>query len=320
MRVLDFPSSSLSLKLSEEYGYDEFIVRRWINLFGERETEELMSAMENVPKYIRINTLKMDESLVIERLKERGFNLECTDVDYCYKITDEPYSIGAVPEYLMGYYYIMDKSSCVPPLALSPTTHDFIVDMASSPGGKTTFIAQLMENKGVILAIEAQRERIPPLIDNIHRMGVKNTAVIKMDARNLHKTEIKPDKILLDAPCTGEGIIHKDATRKKSRGKRDILFCSNLQYHLLISAIRCLREDGVLVYSTCSLTPEENEIVVSKVFDYFEGKIDLKTEKIPYGDKPLMLRGVRDELRKARRLYPHKHECSGFFVVKIRKI
>jgi NOL1/NOP2/sun family putative RNA methylase len=320
MKVFDYPSSTLSKKLAEEYGYDEFIVRRWFHFFGEDETIDLIEAMENIPKYIRINTIKIDEKILVERLENRGFVLEKTEVDFCYMVVEESYSIGATPEYLMGYYYVMDKSSCIPPLVLSPQKDEIVSDFAASPGGKTTFLAQLMDNRGIILAIEVQKERIPPLIDNIHRMGVMNTAVIQMDSRKFSETGLKIDKILLDAPCTGEGIIHKDPSRKVSRGKEDILFCSSMQTSLLKSAVDSLRDGGVVVYSTCSMTPEENEFVVSNVLDFYEKRgIRLEIEKVPWGVKSLKLEGVRDELKNARRLYPHKHGCSGFFVAKIRK-
>jgi NOL1/NOP2/sun family putative RNA methylase len=320
MKVFDYPSSTLSKKLADEYGYDEFIVRRWLHFFGEDETIDLIEAMENIPKYIRINTIKIDEKILVERLENRGFVLEKTEVDFCYMVVEESYSIGATPEYLMGYYYVMDKSSCIPPLVLSPQKDEIVSDFAASPGGKTTFLAQLMDNRGIILAIEVQKERIPPLIDNIHRMGVMNTAVIQMDSRKFSETGLKIDKILLDAPCTGEGIIHKDPSRKVSRGKEDILFCSSMQTSLLKSAVDSLRDCGVVVYSTCSMTPEENEFVVSNVLDFYEKRgIRLEIEKVPWGVKSLKLEGVRDELKNARRLYPHKHGCSGFFVAKIRK-
>jgi len=180
MRVLDFPSTDFSRELAKTYGYDEFIIRRWVAIFGEKETEELVKAMENVPKYLRVNTIKTDEDELVERLKERGFKLEKTEVEYCYEVSEEPYSIGATPEFLMGYYYVMDKSSCVPPLALNPTSEDLVVDMAASPGGKATMISMLMRNRGVLIAIEGNEERVQPLVDNIHRMGVMNAIVLRM--------------------------------------------------------------------------------------------------------------------------------------------
>ncbi len=319
MKIFDFESSKLSKELAKKYGYDEFIIRRWIAFFGEDETKKLVRAMENVPRYIRVNTLKIDEERLLRKMERRGFELRKTDVQFCYEVVRERYSIGATPEYLMGYYYIMDKSSCIPPLALNPKEKDFVVDFAASPGGKSTMISQLMRNRGKVIAIEANRDRIQPLIDNIHRMGALNIGVLRMNAVNFYKIGMKVDQILLDAPCTGEGIIHKDPLRKRSRGKEDILFCSSLQKELLESAIKSLKPEGILVYSTCSLTPEENEIVINEMLE----KYDIRLEEIPYGEEALTKIAdlkLSRELKKARRFYPHKHKCSGFFVAKIIKI
>ncbi len=317
--VLDFPSTPLSKEIAKRYGYDEFIIRRWLAFFGEEETLKLVEAMERgIPKHIRVNTLKIDENELIKRLEERGFILERTEVPFCYKVLEEPFSIGATPEYLMGYYYVMEKSSCVPPLALDPKPGEVVADFASSTGGKTTFLAQLMRNKGVIIAIEANEERIPPLIDNIHRMGVLNAVVLKMNAARFKNLGIKVDKVLLDAPCSGEGVIHKDKSRKRDRGAKDIEFCSKLQRDLIESAIKSLKVGGVLVYSTCSLTLEENELIVQWVLDRF----DVRLEEIEWGEPALTeIPGIKldDEISKCRRFYPHRHETSGFFVAKIVK-
>jgi NOL1/NOP2/sun family putative RNA methylase len=321
MEVIDFPSTEFSREISEKFGYDEFIIRRWARFFGEKKTLDLIKGMEDIPKYLRVNTLKIDEKDLIGRLERRGFILEKTEVKYCYEVVEEKYSVGATPEYLVGYYYLMDKSSCIPPLVLEPKKGDLVVDFAASPGGKTTMLAQLMENKGTILALEVNKERIQALRDNIQRMGVMNTAILKMDARTFHQTGIKADKILLDAPCTGEGIIHKDPSRKISRGKEDIKFCSNLQRNMVYSAIESLKDRGIMVYSTCSLTPEENEFVINDLFDYCEEKgIGIKLEEIPLGEASLSLSGIREEIKLARRFYPHIHRCSGFFVAKVRKV
>ncbi|MEM4508984.1 MAG: NOL1/NOP2/sun family putative RNA methylase, partial [Archaeoglobaceae archaeon] len=218
------------------------------------------------------------------------------------------------PEYLMGYYYIMDKSSCIPPLVLDPKPDDLVVDLSASPGGKTTFLAMLMKNRGVILAVEPQKERLQALIDNVNRMGAMNVAILNMDGRDFPKLGIKADKVLLDAPCTGEGIIFKDKTRKTDRGKEDIVFCSSLQRELIISAFDSLKPNGVLVYSTCSLTPEENEFVVEHLLERRKAEL----LDIEYGEKALNLTNF--DLSKAKRLYPHKHRCAGFFIAKIKKI
>jgi len=252
------------------------------------------------------------------KLESRGFLIEKTEVPYCYRVKKEPYSIGATPECLMGHYYVMDKSSCIPPLTLKPEESDLVIDFAASPGGKTTMISQLMNNRGKIIAIEGNRDRIPPLVDNIHRMGAVNVAVVSMNSAEFFKKGIKADKILLDAPCTGEGIIHKDPSRKVSRGVNDIEFCSTLQTKMLESAIKSTKKGGIIVYSTCSLTPEENELVIQGMLQ----KFDIHLEKVEYGLPAMTKIGdirLDAEISKASRLYPHTHRTSGFFVAKIVK-
>ncbi len=318
--ILDFPSTTLSRRLARKYQYDEFIVRRWIGIFGEGEAVELIKAMEEgVPKYIRINTIKtrekgIEERDVVERLENRGFSLSKTEIPYCYEVVEEPYSIGATPEYLIGYYYVMDKSSCVPPLALAEDCRDVVADFAASPGGKATMLAQLVK---AVIALEAQKERIQALVDNVHRMGAYNTAILHMDARDFPGV-CKVDGVLLDAPCSGEGIIHKDESRKRSRGAEDIEFCSKLQRELLEAAVKSVKEGGVIVYSTCSLTPEENEFVIQWALE----NLPVKLEKIGLpGEEGLTeVAGIKldESLRLARRYYPHKNRCSGFFVAKMR--
>lgn len=312
--ILDYPSTQDSQEIARKYGYDEFIIRRWLHFFG-KETLEIIEAFEKgLPKFIRVNTIKIKEDELLRRLEERGFKLRKTEVRFCYEVVKEKYSIGATPEYLMGYYYVMDKSSCVPPLVLDPKPGEVVADFCASPGGKTTFMAMLMENRGNILAIEPQKERLQALIDNINRMGAMNVAILNMDARDFPKLGIKVDKVLVDAPCTGEGIIFKDKTRKTDRGKEDILFCSKLQKELITSAYNSLKKEGILVYSTCSMTPEENEFIV----DYLLSNRNAELLNIEFGEAALKV--TERDLSKAKRFYPHKHKCAGFFVAKIKKI
>lgn len=316
--ILDFPSTQLSRRIAKEYGYDEFIIRRWIGIFGEEETLELVRAMEvGVPKYIRLNKIKLREKRlkeedIVKRLEMRGFSVSKTEIPGCYEVVKEAYSIGATPEYLCGYYYVMDKSSCVPPLALSDC--EIVADFAASPGGKTTALAQFAK---AVIAVEAQRERLPALIDNVHRMGAYNVSILHMDARRFPGI-YSVDGVLLDAPCSGEGIIHKDKSRKKSRGAKDIEFCSKLQRELLKSAIHSVKPGGVVVYSTCSLTPEENEFVIQWAIENFPVK--LERINLP-GEEGLTEIGnlrLDESLKLAKRYYPHRNRCSGFFVARLR--
>jgi len=316
-QIIDFPSDERSRKLAEKYGYDEFIVRRFLNLFP--DAERMIEVMENpLPKYIRVNTLRIPENELLERLEKRGFMLGKTDIKWCYRVEEEPFSISATPEHLLGYFYIQDASSCIPPLVLSPSPQDLVLDACASPGGKTTLLAQIMGNRGKIVAVEVKEERMLPLIYNLNRCGVENTLCFCMDALEIPSLNLQFDGILLDAPCTGEGVISKDPTRKSSRGAEDIISCSILQRELIDSCVSVLKSGGVFVYSTCSFAPEENELVVQYAIE----KHGLRLEEIPYGEEALVEAGkmrFSEEIRKARRFYPHIHGTQGFFVAKMVK-
>lgn len=316
--IQQFEASEKAKELAKKYGYDLYMVARFERFVP--DLEKFLASMDEPPRsYIRVNTLRIAVNALRKRLSDKGFILQETDIPDCLEVTSEPYSIGASAEYLLGYFYIQDKSSMIPALALAPAPRDVVIDMAASPGGKTTHIAQLMNNEGLVVAIEVEIARIAGLRSNLARCGVMNTALFFMDARDIGQLNLKADKILLDAPCTGEGVIAKDRTRKTSRGVEDIEFCSNLQEELIDAAYACLKPGGVLVYSTCSFAPEENEYNVN----YAIKKYGMKVEPLPYGSPGIESFGdlkFDPQVKNARRLYPHQHRTSGFFVARLKNV
>jgi len=207
---------------------------------------------------IRVNTLKIRPEVLKNRLEKKGIILKNTFLDYVFEVKESSFSIGATHEYLFGYYYLQSISSIIPSLVLNPSYNDKVLDMCSAPGSKTTHLAQLMNNMGVIVANEINRKRMRSLKSNIYRMGITNTILLNMDALRLKKFNLYFNKILLDAPCTGNPI--KDKNRNVS--KRDIRYCSIRQKNMLSVAIDMLEENGEVVYSTCSPEIEENEYVI----------------------------------------------------------
>nr|MBE5725200.1 putativeputative ribosomal RNA methyltransferase NOP2 [Cucujiformia] len=169
-------------------------------------------------------------------------------------------------EYFGGHYIIQGASSLLPVMALAPQENEKILDMASAPGGKGSHIAALMKNTGKLYANDINKDRIKAVKSNFHRMGVQNCIVTTMDGRNYPKKMKDFDRVLLDAPCTGTGVIAKDPSVKTSKDDQDIQRCYNLQRQLLLAAIDCVNAKsstgGYIVYSTCSVLPEENEWVV----------------------------------------------------------
>jgi NOL1/NOP2/sun family putative RNA methylase len=316
--VQQFDADGRVKALARKYGYQEYMVARFARFVP--DLEKFLESMEEPPRtYIRVNTLRISQNALIKRLSDKGFTLREAGLPDCLEVTAEPYSIGASAEFLLGHFYIQDKASMVPPLALAPMPGEVVIDMAASPGGKTTHLAQMMCNKGLLIAIEVDASRLEGLRSNLGRCGVMNTALFHMDARDISRLGIKADRILLDAPCTGEGVIARDRSRKTSKGVEDIKYCSGLQEELIDAAHACLKPGGVLVYSTCSFAPEENECNV----DYAIKKYGMKVEPIPYGEPGLASFGELEfdpQLRNARRLYPHIHGTSGFFVARLRNV
>jgi NOL1/NOP2/sun family putative RNA methylase len=315
-------SDEMAAKLARRFGYSTYLIDRYIKMFGSDETLTLLEANEKgLMSCIRCNTLRISPNHLFDRLEKKGFKLERIDwTSYGFRVLKESFSIGSTTEYLLGYYYIQEAASMLPSQLLAPKSSDCVVDLCAAPGGKTTQLAQIMENRGVIIAIDLNRERMRTLRSNLSRCGVANVIAYRMDGKDLPNLGITADRILIDAPCSCDGVIPFDPSRKKSRGMEDIEFCSSIQRKLVTAAIQCLPPEGELVYSTCSTAPEENEQIMAEAIEKFDIKV--VDTGLNFGDEGFVeVLGVKypDELRLARRLYPHKHGTEGFFICKLRK-
>ncbi|EHP86945.1 NOL1/NOP2/sun family putative RNA methylase [Methanotorris formicicus] len=214
-------------------------------------------------QYIRVNTLKINPETLKNRLENKGVVLKETFLPYAFEVLKSPFSIGATPEYLFGYYFVQSISSMIPPIVLNPSKDDLVLDMCAAPGGKTTHLSQLMGNEGVIVSVEIKSSRMKSLKANINRMDIANVIMLNMNALHLKEKNLRFDKILLDAPCSGNVI--KDKSRNVT--KEDIIYCSNRQKELIDVGIDLLKEGGTLVYSTCSSEEEENEGVIEHILN-----------------------------------------------------
>jgi NOL1/NOP2/sun family putative RNA methylase len=230
-------------------------------------------------------------------------------------------SLGSTFEYLKGYYYIQDLSSgvAVSEMDIHPSDDFHVLDMAAAPGGKTTHIAQKLNNLGKIVACESNPNRLPSLVFNLSRMGVKNTLVLKIKSEDIMQLGFRFDRVLLDAPCTCEGIILKDESRKRSRTIRDLNICSNRQKRMILAGFEALKPGGIMIYSTCSFAPEENEMIIQFLIDKFK---NAQIEPLNYGSSGLTTFNdiiFSSNMNQTRRFYPHLHDTNGFFIAKIRK-
>jgi len=300
------------------------MIERYFQFLGEDQTKHLLEANEkSLTPSIRVNTLKIDRDTLKNRLLSKGFKLESIDwIHDGFKIKKSPFNIGSTHEYLQGFYYMQSVAPMLPSLILDPNPSDVVIDMCAAPGGKATHLAQLMNNEGNLILIERNRNRIPALEINLRRLGVYNSIIINEDAVNLSKMNLKADKILLDAPCTGEGLIRQDPSRKRSKTMKDINKLSSIQRKLLKTGLASLNPGGQLLYSTCSIAPEENELVLDNVL---KDNSEFSIVKMPsnYGIEGLTEfngKTLREDIKFSQRLYPHLHNTIGFFISLIEKI
>uniref|UniRef100_A0A3Q3A077 NOP2 nucleolar protein n=1 Tax=Kryptolebias marmoratus TaxID=37003 RepID=A0A3Q3A077_KRYMA len=261
--------SLLKKDLCTYYSYNEFLIEKLMDLFPLSELIDFLEANEiQRPVTIRTNTLKTRRRDLAQALINRGVNLDPLGKwsKVGLVIYDSSVPVGATPEYLAGHYMLQGASSFLPVMALSPQEGESVLDMSSAPGGKTTYIAQLMRNTGVIIANDANAERLKSVVGNIHRLGVTNTLVCNYDGRQFPKVMGGFDRVLLDAPCSGTGVIAKDPAVKTSKDEADIQRSAHLQKELILSAIDSINAasptGGYLIYCTCSVMVCENEWVV----------------------------------------------------------
>ncbi|MFQ5531063.1 MAG: NOL1/NOP2/sun family putative RNA methylase [Candidatus Nanoarchaeia archaeon] len=239
----------------------------------------------------------------------------------------EPGELGRALEHIMGYYYIQELASMLPVIALKPMENEIILDLCSAPGSKTTQIAASMNNTGTIIANEVSLGRIKILASNLERCGMTNTIITKKDGvalcKRLKKQDMQFDKILVDAPCSGEGTLR---TSHKTYAMWNIKTVKNLpkiQTSLVETALEILKPKGILVYSTCTHSPEENEGVVNAILNKFNN-IKIETIKLPIKCRQGLTcwedNNYDNEIKKSCRIYPQDNNTEGFFITKIRKL
>ena len=302
--------------------------------FKDKFTEryEKLTDFEEFKKYslsflrrsIRVNTLKISIDELKKRL-ETKWNLQqipwCKEGFYIEHIKKERRDIGNLIEHSLGYFYIQVAASMIPPLVLEPKETDIVLDMAASPGSKTTQIAAMMNNKGILIANDINAVRMKPLSLNIQRCGLTNCVVTMMYGQRFRNLEF--DKILLDAPCSGTGTIRKSLKTLRIWNPLMVQRLAHTQKSLIEIAFNNLKKEGTLVYSTCSLEPEENEAVVDFLLNKYENsKLDeIKLSGIKRSEPILEFENNKynEEVKKCLRIWPQDNNTEGFFVANIKK-
>ena len=274
---------------------------------------------------IRVNTLKITIKELKERI-EKDWALEqipwCREGFWIEHAKKERRDVGNLIEHSLGYFYLQEAASMIPPLVLEPKPNEIVLDMAASPGSKTTQISQYMQNKGILIANDYTIERMKPLSINLQRCGVTNSIITLMEGQWFKKSGIEFDKVLVDAPCSGTGTIRKSLKTIYIWNPDMVRRLSITQKQLIETGFNLLKENGALVYSTCSLEPEENEEIVDFLLGKYENaKLEEINLKLKRSHPILEFEGKRysEEIKKCLRLWPQDNDTEGFFVARIKK-
>jgi NOL1/NOP2/sun family putative RNA methylase len=286
----------------------EFFVDRYRQLGWEFKDVQSRQA-------IRINVTNSKDKNLEERLQTIGIQLEKIPFLETGFWVRSKVSVGATAEYLLGLYSIQEAAAQIPAMLFTDLKGKTVLDACAAPGGKTVQLADLMGNTGVLVALDVKKRRLAALSNHLERCHVSNAVVYDFDARQVSRLNLKFDRILLDVPCSGNFVGERDWFTRRT--KADVKRNAKLQRQILAETAACLRADGEIVYSTCSLEPEENEVNM----DWAIKHLSLQTEEVNcHGQKGLSeVFGKRLDasVERCRRIWPA--ETQGFFVCKLKR-
>jgi 16S rRNA (cytosine967-C5)-methyltransferase len=252
--------------LSVMFSHPHWMVKRWVGRFGPEETQKLLIANNDRPCLtLRINKLKTEPATFLRQLDEQQVAYQGSKhIDYFLKVRSFP-RIGQNEMFRGGLFTIQDESAALPCLLLGAKPGECILDLCAAPGGKTTHIAEILKNEGEVVAIDKYEVKLSFIKAACDRLGLKNVKLVVADASE-YEHELA-DRVLLDAPCSGLGVLTKKPDLKWKRDIADIIKLQQIQRELLEHAANLVKPGGVLVYSTCSTEPEENQDIVKKFLD-----------------------------------------------------
>jgi 16S rRNA (cytosine967-C5)-methyltransferase len=291
-----------------------WFVKYCFRIFGRPEAIVMLEAdMQQSPTYIRLNTLKAGQDEILQRLAQEEIKVEKVEgLKYAYKVIGSKQPLAVVTACKEGLFYIQDKASCFASEAANPKSEMTVLDVCAAPGAKTTYLAQLMQNKGMVYSIDYSKRRMRDWKREVAHMGAMIAEPVIADACRSLPFKLEADVVVLDPPCTSTGTFGKLPSAKWRIRPRSISKMAEIQRQMLGKSAENVKAGGTLIYSTCSITVEENEMIIEQ---FLKQHPEFSLAEIT---PTLGLPGLRG-LDRCQRLYPHIHECNGFFIAKLLK-
>jgi NOL1/NOP2/sun family putative RNA methylase len=303
------------MSMANAPAYKKAFIEDYRKMLGDRVDDFLKISKEPLRKSIRINTLKKPVDEVVRRFSD----WKLKQVPWCSEgFYVDAQAVGNAAEHTLGYFYVQEAASMIPPVVLEPEGR--VLDLCASPGSKTTQMAAMMRNEGSIIANDLNIQRISILRYNLQRCGVYNTMITRTDGSRLRFASYF-DRVLVDAPCSGTGAIRKNWEIINMWSKEGVKRLASTQRDLILKSFDSLKSGGIMVYSTCALSPEENEAVVDFLLKKRDAEVMKMNLKIKRDDPVLEWEGMRfdESIRHCLRIYPQTNDSEGFFVAKVMR-
>ncbi|MGK7945579.1 MAG: 16S rRNA (cytosine(967)-C(5))-methyltransferase [Microcystaceae cyanobacterium] len=307
--------SDLIQRLGILYSFPDWLIQLWVNELGEKETESLCQWFNQVPTIdLRINPLKISLNTVKEAFDQQNIAYtEMADFPQALRLTGSQRQIQQLPYFQEGGWTVQEISAQLVGYLLDPQPNEVIVDACAAPGGKTTHLAELMQDQGVIWGCDRYPSRLKKIQHNIERLQLNSIRLQAGDSRNYPQFRDQCDRVLLDVPCSGLGTLHRHPDIRWRQNPDKIAQLTQLQEELLTEAATWVKTEGVLVYATCTLNQSENEDIVQNFLkNHPEWRIELPDAKFP-----LFSQFSQEGWLK---IWPHHQQMDGFFMVKLRKL
>lgn len=297
------------------YSFPDWIIEVWLEQLGFEETEKLCEWMNQTPTIdLRVNILRSSLEEVESAFNSAGVLVSrIPHLPQALRLIGNTGGIQNLPGFREGWWTVQDSSAQLVGHLLDPKPGDVVIDVCAAPGGKTTHIAELMGDRGKVWACDKTASRLRKLKENAQRLNLQSIEICTGDSRNLPQFYQTADRVLLDAPCSGLGTMHRHADARWRQTPESVKELSQLQFGLLSHTSNFVKSGGFLVYATCTLHPTENEEVISRFLaDYPAWQIEPPTKlELPYS--------AYSRPSGCLKVWPHQQDMDGFFMVRLRK-
>ncbi len=321
---IELPSMDTQLKdyAAIRYSFPDWIVSRYLRYFGNRGLSLLKIQNEPQPITLRANTMKMDRDSLLTMFRSKGYIARPGSFDISIKV-DKGRAVEEFPGYDQGFFSVQDEGAMLAAIALAPEPGDVVWDVCAAPGGKTTHLAEIMSDNGFVVASDVDSKRASMISQSSRRLGLNNVAAVVLDATSAEVAEsrlkenglpLKYDKILVDAPCSGLGVIGKNPDIKWRRRESDIPKMAKRQAEILNVVRHFLKSGGTVVYSTCTLNHEENEVVWGNFVKNHSLRAVVPVTEVTFGSDHIPPHVSTND--GYMYVLPHVHGTDGFFVAK----